>query len=100
MAPVLEEMERRVKKEVGRVKVCFPSYVDDLHCGQNDSRRAGDGIDQWERIQDLVVRPRWVVTEVAGEHGLPLAAEREEWMVLRGGEGRKKRWNGLVEKVN
>ena len=82
------------------MKVCFPSYVDDLHCGQNDSRRAGDGIDQWERIQDLVVRPRWVVTEVAGEHGLPLAAEREEWMVLRGGEGRKKRWNGLVEKVN
>ena len=32
MAPILEEMERRVKEEVGRVDVQFPSYVDDLHC--------------------------------------------------------------------
>ena len=32
MAPILEEMERRVREEVGRVDVQFPSYVDDLHC--------------------------------------------------------------------
>ena len=31
MAPILEEMERRVKEEVGRVMVCFPSHVNDLH---------------------------------------------------------------------
>ena len=31
MAPILEKMERRVKEEVGRVEVQFPSYVDDLH---------------------------------------------------------------------
>ena len=30
MAPILEEMERRVKEKVGRVDVQFPSYVDDL----------------------------------------------------------------------
>ena len=32
MAPILEEMERWVTGEVGRVHVQFPSYVDDLHC--------------------------------------------------------------------
>lgn len=31
MTPILEEMERHVKEEVGRVTVCFLSYVDDLH---------------------------------------------------------------------
>ena len=36
IAPILEEMERRVKEEVGRVDVQFPSYVDDLHCGLYD----------------------------------------------------------------
>ena len=36
MAPILEEMERRVKSEVGRVEVQFLSYVDDLHCGLYD----------------------------------------------------------------
>ena len=30
MALILEEMERRVKEEVGKVDVQFPSYVDDL----------------------------------------------------------------------
>ena len=56
VAPILDEMQRKVQEEVGRVKVCFPSYVDDLHCGLYDSRRAGGGIDQWERLQDLVMR--------------------------------------------
>ena len=31
MTPIREEMERRVKEEMGRVEVPFPSYVDDLH---------------------------------------------------------------------
>ena len=44
MAPILEEMEWRVKEEVGRVKVYFPSYVDDHHCRLYDSRRAEDRI--------------------------------------------------------
>ena len=67
MAPILEEIEWRVKEEVGRVKVCFPSYVDDLHCGLYDNRKARDGIEQRERMQDLMVRIRRVVNEVAGE---------------------------------
>ena len=100
MAPILEEVERRVKKEVGRVGVQFPSYVDDLHCGLYDKRAAGEEEDMRERMQDLVTRVQRVVAEVAVEQRLPLAADKEESMVLRGGCGRKKRRkNGLTEKV-
>ena len=100
MAPILEEMERRVKEEVGRVEVQFPSYVDDLHCGLYDMRGAEEEEAKRERMQDLVTRVQRVVAEVAAEQELPLAADKEESMVLRGGWGRKKtRKNGIVEKV-
>ena len=100
MAPILEEMECRVKEEVGRVDVHFPSYVDDLHCGLYDKRAAGEEETKRERMQDLIARIQRVVTEVAAERRLPLAADKEESMVLRGDCGRKKRRkNGLAEKV-
>ena len=100
MAPILEEMKRRVKEEVGRVDVRFPSYMDDLHCGLYDKRVAGEEEVKRERMQDLVARVQRVVTEVAAERGLPLAADKEESMVLKGGWGRKKRRKGgLTEKV-
>ena len=100
MAPILKEMERRVKEEVGRVEVQFPSYVDDLHCGLYDRRGAGEEQVKHERMQDLIARVQRVVAEVAAEQRLPLAADKEESMVLRGGGGRKKRRrNGLAEKV-
>ena len=100
MAPILEEMERRVREKVGRVDVQFPSYVDDLHCGLYDRRVAGEEEAKRERMQDLVARVQRVVAEVAAEQRLPLAADKEELMVLRGGCGRKKRRkNGLAEKV-
>ena len=51
-------------------------------------------------MQDLMARVQRVVAEVAAEQILPLAADKEESMVLRGGCGRKKRRrNGLAEKV-
>ena len=51
-------------------------------------------------MQDLVTRVQRVVTEVVAEQTLPLAADKEESMVLRGGSGRKKRRkNGLTERV-
>ena len=56
MAPILEEMERRVKEEVGRVDVQFPSYVDHLHCGLYDRRGAGEEEVKRESMQDLVAR--------------------------------------------
>ena len=100
IASILEEMERRVKEEVGRVDLQFPSYVDDLHCGLYDRRGAGEEEVQHERMQELVPRVQRVVAEVATAQRLPLAAEKEESMVLRGGCGRKKtRRNGLTEKV-
>ena len=100
MAPILEEMERRVKEEVGRVEVHFPSYVDDLHCGLYDMRGAEEEEVKRERMQDLVARVLRVVAEVAAEKELPLAADKEESMVLRGGCGRKKnKRNGITEKV-
>ena len=41
-----------------------------------------------------------MVAEVAAEQRLPLAADKEELIVLRGDYGRKKkRRNGLAEKV-
>ena len=90
MAPILEEMERRVREEVGRVEVQFPSYVDDLHCGLYDMRGAEGEEVKRERMQDLVTRVQRVVAEVAAEQELPLAADKEESMGLRGGCGRKK----------
>ena len=100
MAPILEEMESRVKEEVGRVEVLFPSYVDDLHCGLYDIRGAEEEEVKRERMQDLVTRVQRVVAEVPAEQELPLAADKEESIVLRGGCGRKKnRKNGIAEKV-
>ena len=56
MAPILEEMECRVKEEVGRVEVQFPSYVDDLHCGLYDMRDTEEEKVKRERMQDRVTR--------------------------------------------
>lgn len=40
-----------------------------------------------------------MVAEVAGEYTLCLATDKEESMVLQGGEGLKRSRNGLVEQV-
>ena len=74
--------------------------MDDLHCGLYDVRGAEEEETKRERMQDLVTRVQRVVAEVAAERELPLAADKEESLVLRGGCGRKKnRRNGLTEKV-
>ena len=100
MAPMQEEMEHRVKEEAWRVEVQFPSCVADLHCGLYDMRGGEEEEVKRERMQDQVARVRRVVTEVAAEQELPLAADNEESMVLSRGCGRKKnRKNGIAEKV-
>ena len=55
MAPILEEMERRVKEEVRRVDVQFPWYVDDLHCGLYDKRVTGE--EEAKRVQEYGILP-------------------------------------------
>ena len=77
MAPILEEMERRVKEEVGSLTVCFPLYVDDLYCGLYNRRHAGGKVDRHERMQDMVVRVQRTVSEVAREYEGQLAADKE-----------------------
>ena len=59
VAPILEEMERRVVEEVPGVVVVFPSYVDGLHCGLYDSRRVMKGLGKVarrERMEELLER--------------------------------------------
>lgn len=78
MVPIVEEMERRVKEEVGRVEVCFLSYMEDFHSWLYENRRAGDDVERQERMPELVLRMQRGVTEVAGEYGQPLDADQEE----------------------
>lgn len=70
MAPILEEMERRIQEEVDGMVVCSPSYVDDPHCWLYDRRSAGAEIDEREKMQSLVVQVHKTVTNVHREHVL------------------------------
>ena len=99
MALILEQMERRVKEEVGKVSMRFPSYVDNLDCGLYDGRSTGRAEERDERMQDLVGTVQRVVGEVVAEHQLSLAADKEESIVLKGGCGRKTRRGGVMEQV-
>lgn len=99
MAPTLEEMERSMQEEVERVAICFPSDVDDLHCGLYDRRVVGDEREKREVMQDLVTHVQRVVAKVAAKYELPLAADEEESIVLRSDSGRKKRRGRVVERV-
>ena len=90
MAPILTEMDRRIKEELPGIAVEFPSYVDDLHFGLYDMGpevRDLDVVDQKERMEELLERVSVVLKEVAAEHGLLLAEDKEEGLVLglRGG---------------
>ena len=101
MAPILQEMECRIMEEVPGVRVEFPSYGNDLHCGLYDSRRVMRGLGEVERrarMEDLLGRVSVVLKEVATEQGLPLAEEKEERLILRSKAGRRGR-RGVAEKV-
>ena len=102
MAPILEEMERRVREEVG-VEIELPSYVDDIHLGIYDLERRGarahDAQEEGEGVRELLERADKVVKEVAEERGLHLEGKKEEKLVLRKGGKKKRKRNGEVEKV-
>ena len=101
IAPILEEIERRVREEVG-VEIELPSYVDDIHLGIYDTYRRGASIHdmqaEGEGVRELLTRANKVVKEVAVERGLPLEPEKEEKLVLRKG-GRRNKRNREVERV-
>ena len=107
IAPILTEMERRIREEVQGVGVEFPSYVDDLHCGLYDERASCRRLEEVERrkgMRDLVDRVSVVLKEVAVERGLPLAEDKEERLILWGGGVRRGRrvvsekvkWLGVI----
>ena len=101
LALILVEMERRIWKEVPGVGVEFPSYIDDLHCRLYDRRVSCRGMEEVERRElmvDLVDRVSVVLKEVAAERSLPLAEDKEERIILRGGGDRRGR-RGDGEKV-
>ena len=101
MTPILEEMKRHVREEVG-VEIELPSYVDDIHLGIYNTYRRGvriyDAQVDGEGVRELLVRADKVVKEVAAERGLPLEPEKEEKLVLRKG-GRRNKRNKEVERV-
>ena len=79
----------------------FPSYIDDLHCGLYDERTSFRRLDEVERREgmgDLVDRVSVVIKEVPAERGLPLAEDKEERLILRGGSGRRGK-RGIGERV-
>ena len=55
-------------------------------------------MERHEWMGDLVDRVSVVLMEVAGERGLPLAEDKEERLILRGGGGRRGK-RGLCEKA-
>ena len=90
MAPILQEMQRRVKEEVGRLEVHLPSYVEDLHCGLYDRRGAREEVIKRERMQDLIGRVQRVVVEAAAEQRLPwLPTRRSRWFLWGAVGGRR-----------
>src|SRR4029077_3195003 len=103
MAPILEEMERRVREVTG-VDIKLPSYVDDIHLGIYDWSGRGreeEGLEGHE--EDLLARASTVVKEVAEEFGLPLEDSKEEKLILkrrnqrRGGKKKKwVKWLGII----
>ena len=101
MAPILQEMERRLMEELPNLRIEFPSYVDDLHCGLYDEGacvRGGRELDRRESMGEWLDRASVVIKEVGAEFRLPLAEEKEERLILREKRGRRGR-RGTAEKV-
>ena len=68
MAPILQEMDRRIRWEVG-VDIELPSYVDDTYLGIYGHGRRGAGIQdldiEGEAIGERLARADWVLKGVA-----------------------------------
>ena len=88
MAPILEEMEKRIKWKLG-VDIDLPSYVNDLHLGIYDGKNRGTRIEEMEEedngAEQLIDRANKVLKEVVEERGLPLEETKEERLILKVG---------------
>ena len=105
MAPILEDMERRVRKVTG-TDIELPSYVDDIHLGIYEwtGKAAGtrdDGL--YYNEEELLTRASTIVKEVASECELPMEDSKEESLILRprgqrrrGKERKWVKWLGII----
>ena len=102
MAPILEEMEQRIRWEVG-VDIELPSYEHDIHLRIYDYGRRGAGIQdlngEGEAIGELLARADRVLKEVALAKGLLLQDSKEEKLILRKGGRKKRKRNQEIERV-
>ena len=106
MAPILKEMEKRIKWELG-VDIDLPSYVDDIHLGIYDWKHRGPRMEETgeddNAAEELMDRANRVLKEVAEERGLSLEESKEERLILKVGrkKGRGKerkciKWLGII----
>lgn len=106
MAPILEEMERRIRWELG-VAIELPSQVNDIHLGIYDWKNQGARIEDTEeaanRGEELIERANKVLREVAEEMGLPLEETKEERLIMkvrrkkrRENESKWGKWLGII----
>ena len=93
MAPIMQDLERKVSVSLGRDVEVF-SYVDDIHIGVY-------GRSQREEVEQgtWVERVDEVVGEVSKEWGMPTVPDKHERLVIWSGEGRKKRKRGETKWV-
>ena len=93
MAPIMEDLQRKVTLSMGRDVGMF-SYIDDIHIGvygrtECEEKEQGGWV---ERVDE-------VVGEVSKEWGMPTAPDTDERLVMRGRERRKKRRGGETKLV-
>ena len=93
MAPIMEDLERKVSISMGREVEVF-SYVDDIHIGVY-----GKSPGEEEEHGGWIERVDEVMGEVSQELGMPTASDKHERLVVRGGEGRKRKRNKEVKWV-
>ena len=102
MAPILEEIERRISWEVA-IDIKLPLYMDEIPLGIYDHGRRGAGIQgldgKGEAIEELLARAVRVLKEVALERDLPLEDNKEEKLILRNERRKKRNRNKEIEGV-
>ena len=94
MAPIIKDMERRLKQEID-YDIEIPSYIDDITIDLVDWQR---GID----MARVVAKAKRIAWEVAEEYRLPLEKSKEEEMLFRKTTRKKKaerkwvNWLGII----
>src|SRR4029077_1765304 len=91
MAPILEEMENRIRGALGGYTEVL-SYVDDIQVRIYDAERSeGPRVERKEMGEQWLTIADTIMKEVGREYGLPLEDDKHERLVLGCPVGRKKK---------